>query len=68
MAVFLPGGNSVIKLLFHQASAASHKLPFFFFFFFNLMIGLLLPSGCCMFPEIPSPKSGHKGMGEMFCE
>ena len=68
MAVFLPGGNSVIKLLFHQASAASHKLPFFFFFFFNLMIGLLLPSECCMFPEIPSPKSGHKGMGEMFCE
>ena len=67
MAVFLPGGNSVIKLLFHQASAASHKLPFFFFFL-NLMIGLLLPSGCCMFPEIPSPKSGHKGMGEMFCE
>lgn len=52
----------MIKLLFHVLLTS---------FLFkkkkkNLMIGLLLPYECYMFPEIPSPKYGHKGMGEMF--
>ena len=50
-----------------SVSYSSHKLPL------KkkkkiLMIGLSLPYECYMFPEIPSPKYGHKGMGEMFCE